>query len=189
MTAAVLTFDPPRAEPTVALCAGRILLLAGLTFGTANLVQWGILSGALDLHPALLAVNWTVAVGGFLIGLARLRRIGGEAGRRVGGWSRTFVLIQLGAALSLAAVSASAGDWGLMRWSSVAGLVFYAVGWAVAAIRTGAPNMGALSLVALGGGAGSAILFGTPDQYLIQAVTLALAAFLPGLWLVLGRRL
>jgi hypothetical protein len=33
------------------------------------------------------------------------------------------------------------------------------------------------------------MLFGTPDQYLIQAATLALAALLPGLWLAFGRRL
>lgn len=189
MTAATFALDTSRTEPTVAVCAGRVLLLAGLAFGTANLVQWGILGGALDLHPAMLGVNWTVAVGVFLIGLFQLRRIGGEAGRRVAGWSRAFVLIQLGAALSLAAVSASAGDWGLMRWNAVAGLTFYAIGWAVTAIRTGTPNMGVLFLVALGGAAAAAMLFGTPDQYLIQASTLALAALLPGLWLASGRRL
>ncbi len=189
MTAVAYTFDPPRTDTSVAVCAGRLLLLAGTVFGAANLFQWGVLSGALDLHPALLALSWAVAVGLFLTGLIRLRRTGGEAAHRVAGWSRAFILAHLGVALALAAVSNAAGDWGLMRWNAVAGLTLYAAGWAVAAIRTGTPNMGILFLVALGGAAGAAILLGTPDQYLAQAVTLALAALLPGLWLAFGRRL
>ncbi len=189
MTAAALTFDTPRSEPTAAICAGRVLLLAGLAFVPANLLQWAVLSGGADPHPALPGLNWTLAVGGFLICLSWLRRMGGEAGRRVAGWSRAIVLAQLGAVLSLAAVSASTGDWGLMRWSAVAGLTLFAVVWAVAAIRTAVPNMGILFLVSLAGAAGAAILFGAPDQYLIHAATLALAALLPGLWLALGRRL
>jgi hypothetical protein len=189
MTAAAFTFAPPRAEPGVTVCAGRLLLLAGSVFGAANLFQWGVLSGALDLHPAFLGLNWAIAVGVFMTGLIRLRRIGGEAARGVAGWSRAFVLALVGVALALAVVSYVAGDWGLMRWNSVAGLILYATGWAIAAIRTGTRNMGLLFLVALGGAAAGALLFGTPDQYLVQACTLALAALLPGLWLAFGRRL
>lgn len=189
MTAAALTYGLPRSEPTIAVCAGRVLMLAGLVFGSANLLQWAILGGALDLHPALLGLSWTAAVGLFLIGLFRLRRIGGEAGRRVAGWSRALVLVQLGAVLALAGLSASTGDWALMRWSAVIGLVFYAMGWAVAAVRTGRPNMGALFLVALAGAGAAAARLGMPDQSLIHASTLALSAFLPGLWLTTGRRL
>lgn len=189
MTAATLTFDTPRSESTVATCAGRLLLLAGSVFGAANLFQWAVLSGALELHPAFLGLNWAVAVGVFLTGLVRLRHMGGEAARGVAGWSRAFILAHLGVALVLAVVSNAAGDWSLMRWNAVAGLTLYAVGWAVAAIRTETPNMGVLFLVALGGAAVAATLFGTPDQYLIQACTLALAALLPGLWLAFGRRL
>lgn len=189
MTAAAFTFETPRSDTSAAVCAGRLLLLAGSAFGAANLFQWGVLSGALDLHPVFLALNWAVAVGVFLTGLFRLRRIGGEAARSVAGWSRVFILAHVGVALVLAAVSNAAGDWNLMRWNAVAGLSLYAVGWAVAAIRTETSNMGVLFLVALGGAAGAAMLFGTPDQYLIQAATLALVALLPGLWLALGRRL
>lgn len=189
MTAAAFTFAPSRAEPGVTVCAGRLLLLAGSVFGAANLFQWGVLSGVLDLHPAFLGLNWAIAVGLFMTGLIRLRRIGGEAARGVAGWSRAFVLALVGVALALAVVSYVAGDWGLMRWNSVAGLILYATGWAIAAIRTGTRNMGVLFLVALGGAAAAAMLFGTPDQYLVQAGTMALAALLPGLWLAFGRRL
>ena len=189
MTAATLTFDISRSETTVAACAGRVLLLAGITFGSANLYQWAVLTGAVDLHPVTLAVSWILAVGGFLFGLARLRRLGGEAGRRVAGWSRFAILAQIAIALAMAAVSAATGDWGLMRWAAIAGLVLYAVAWAVAAVRTETPNMGVLFLVTLAGAGAAAILFGTPDQYLINACTYALVALLPGFWLALGRRL
>jgi hypothetical protein len=189
MTAAAFTFDTARPDTSAAACAGRLLLLAGSVFGAANLFQWGVLSGALDLHPAFLALNWAVAVGVFITGLVRLRRTGGDAARGVAGWSRAFVLALVGVALALAVVSNAAGDWGLMRWNSVAGLLLYATGWGIAAVRTGTPNMGVLCLVALGGAAAGALLFGTPGQYLIQACTLALTALLPGLWLAFGRRL
>lgn len=189
MTAAAFAFTAPQPRPTVALCAGRVLLLAGLVFGSANLFQGAVLSGALDLHPVFLGLNWALAVGVFVIGSVRLRRVGGEAGQRVAGWSRAFILAHVGAALALSAISNTTGDWGLMRWNAVVGLTLYAAAWAIAAIRTARPNMGALFLVALGGAACAALQFGAPDQYLIQACTLALAAFLPGLWLAFGRRL
>lgn len=189
MTAAAFTLEPSRTVASVAVCAGRLLLLAGSVFGAANLFQWALLSGALDLHPAFLALNWAVAVGVFITGLVRLRRIGGDAARSVAGWSRVFILAQVGVALVLAVISNAAGDWGLMRWSPIAGLTLYATGWAIAAVRTQTRNMGVLFLVALGGAAGAALLYGTPDQYLILAGTLALAALLPGLWLAFGRRL
>jgi hypothetical protein len=189
MTAAAFASDTPRADTSVALCAGRWLLLSGTVFGTANLIQWGVLGGALDLHPAFLALNWAVAVGVFLTGQFRLRRTGGEVARRVAVWSRAFILAHLCVAIALAGVSNALGDWGLMRWTSVVGLGLYAAGWAMAAVRTGTSNMGVLCLVALGGSAAAAVSVSTPDQYLTLACTLGLVALLPGLWLALGRRL
>lgn len=186
-----ITFDlaASRALPTVSVCAGRVLLLAGITFGAANLVQWGVMSGALGWHPAVLGLSWPVAVGAFLTGVFRLRRAGGEAGRRVAGWSRAAILIHIGAALALAGLSAATGDWDLMRWTSAVGLTLYGLAWAVAAARTGTFNMAVVAATAFAGVAAIAARFGTPDQYLIYACALAVVALLPGLWLALGRGL
>lgn len=186
-----VTFDlaADRAAPTVSVCAGRVMVLAGVAFGAANLIQWGVLSGTLGWHPAVLSLSWPIAVGAFLTGLFRLRRAGGEAGLRVARWSRAAILIQIGAALALLAASAVTGDWGLMRWTSAVGLTLYGLAWAVAAVRTGTLNMAAVAFTAFAGVAGIALRFGTPDQYLIYACALALVALLPGLWLALGRRL
>ena len=185
--AAAYESDRPRAE--VAVCAGRVLLLAGAVFGAANLFQWGVQSGVLGLHPAALALSWPIAVGGFFAGLFRLRCAGGEAARTVAGWSRLGVALMVGAALALAGASALTEDWTLMRLVSAATLGLYGMAWLIALSRTGRPNMGLIALIALAGAGLQYATAGSPDQYLLQAATLALIALLPGLWLALGRRL
>ena len=189
MTTVALAYETDRPQADVAVCAGRVLLLAGVCFGAANLFQWGVQSGALGLHPAALALSWPVAVGIFFTGLFRLRRAGGEAARRVAGWSRLGVALMVGAALALAGVSALTGNWELMRLTSAATLGLYGLAWLVALGRTGRPNTGIIALVAFAGSGLQVLTAGTPDQYVFQAFTLALIALLPGLWLALGRRL
>lgn len=189
MTATALVYETDRPQADVAVCAGRVLLLAGVCFGAANLFQWGVQSGALGLHPAALSLSWPLAVGVFFTGLFRLRRAGGEAARRAAGWSRIGVGAMIGAALMLAAASAATGDWGLMRLVSAVTLGLYGMAWLVALGRTGRPNTGVIALIAFAGSGLQFLTAGTPDQYVLQAATLALIAVLPGLWLALGRRL
>ena len=189
MSAIAFDLAPPSSPPSVSVCAGRVMLLAGVAFGAANLIQWGVMSGILGWHPAVLSLSWPIAVGAFLIGVFRLRRAGSEAGQRVAGWSRAAILIHIGAALALAGLSAATGDWELMRWTSAIGLTLYGLAWSVAAARTGTVNMAVVAATAFAGVAAITLRFGTPDQYLIYACALALVALLPGLWLALGRRL
>lgn len=191
MTAAtdVLPAAIDRPAPTVAVCAGRVLLLAGAVFGTANLVQYGVRSGALGWHEATLGLNWLAAMAVFFPVLFRLRKIGGEAARRAAGWSRAAILSMLAAAGALAAVSAVTGDWSLMLWTSVATLGLYGLAWAVAFVRTRRFNLALIAGLAWAGAVCVATRLGAPEQYLLQAATLALVAVLPGLWLALGRRL
>lgn len=189
MTAATRSFDEAARAPTVVVCAGRVLVLAGLVFGTANLVQYGVRSGALGWHEATLGLNWLVALGVFFPVLFRLRRIGGEAARRAAGWSRAAILTMVAAALVLAAASAVIGDWTLMYWTSVATLALYGLVWLVAFGRARRPGLALIAATAFAGAAWVATRMGTPEQYLLQAVTLGLVAVLPGLWLAFGRRL
>lgn len=189
MSAVAFDLAPARPLPAVSVCAGRVLVLAGVAFGAANLIQWGVLGGTLGWHPAVLSLSWPIAVGAFLIGLVRLRRAGGEAGLRVARWSRAAILLQIGAALALLAVSAVTRDWGLMRWTSAVGLALYGLAWAIAGARTRTTNMVVIAVTAFAGVAAMALRFGTPDQYLIYAAALAPVALLPGLWLASGRRL
>jgi len=175
------------AAPTLAMAAGRNLIAAGAIFGSANLIQWGILSGALHLHPAMLSLVWPIAVGLFIFSVRRLRSIGGPAAIRAATWSRWAILVQIAAAVSLAGLSVVMQDWALMMWMSPIGLVFYGVAWQVAMLRGGRAWMGALALGAAASAGGVALLVGTPTQYLAYAMGLFAFALVPGLMLALTR--
>ena len=176
-------------EISLAVAAGRNLIAAGSIFAVANAVQWAIMSGSIDLHPAVLSLTWPIAVGTFLVILRQLRAAGGAAGRRTAVWSRFAILSQIGAALALVAASATTGQWGLMMWTSVVGLALYGVAWAIAAVRTRKTWIGAVALGCLCAAGGVATLVGTPGQYLAYACGLIAFAFLPGLALVFRGRI
>lgn len=188
MTAAALPLTL-KTSPSVADCVGRVLIVAGLCFGAANLVQWAVVSGAFHLHPAVLGLSWPAAVTVFLITVGRIRKTAGDAGRRVAGWSRLGVLTLICSALALLAASVATGDWGLMAWNSMASPMAYGAAWGIAALRAGRPNMALPSLIGFGGAAAVAATVGTADQYLACATTLALVAFLPGAALARGLRI
>lgn len=187
MTATPFPMNPAHPLPTLSIAAGRNLIAAGAIFGLANLFQWGVLSGVLPLHPALLSLTWPIAVTLFIVILRRLRRAGGPASVRATGWSRWGILLQIGAALALAAVSLWTGDWSLMMWMSPIGLGVYAVAWLVASLRGGRAWMGAVGLFAAAAAGGIALLVGTPAQYLAYAAGLFTFALLPGIVLANGR--
>jgi len=189
MTAAVLTASRDRADPTVPVCAGRILTAAGLCFGGANLFQWAVLSGALTIHPMALAFSWTLAVGAFLVTLFRVRKGSGEAGRIVGGWSRIGIMTSLAVVLSMVVASATQNNWALMQAAGGVSLTVYGVAWMIAALRTGRPMMGVVSLTAFAGVGGVFLNLGTPQQYLAAAVTLMFVALAPGIALACGDRI
>ena len=188
MTAASIAAPTSLAgRPTLDVAAGRNLIAAGSIFGAANLFQWGVMSGALHLHPAMLSLSWPVAVTAFILIVRRLRRLGGEPALRAASWSRWGILAQIGAALSLAAASALFGDWELMRWMSPIGLGFYGLAFSVAVIRGGPKWLAGAALGAFVAAAGVAQLIGTPSQYLAYACGLAAFAFIPGLVLASRR--
>lgn len=188
MTAAALDRAAfTRSEPSLVVAAGRNLIAAGAIFGLANLFQWGVLSGALHIHPAILSLSWPVAVTLFIVTLRRLRNAGGPDAVRAAAWSRLTILVQIGAALALAGISATLQNWTLMMWMSPIGLGVYAVAWLVAAIRGGAAWMGALGLGAAAAAGSVALLVGTPLQYLAYGAGLIIFALLPGLVLATSR--
>lgn len=189
MTAAALASSPLRSELALPVAAGRTLALAGTVFGLSNLFQYGVQSGALGLHPAVLSVSWPIAVGVFLIGLARLRRSGGEAGRRVAGWSRVAIVLMLSLAAALLAASLIQRNFELMLWAPPATLSLYGAVWLIALARARRPAMVLLAGLAFAGAGAVIARLGTPDQFLLQAATLSLVAVLPGIWLAFGRRL
>lgn len=187
MTAAVLPASAPVSTPTLAVAAGRVLALAGTVFGLSNLFQYGVQSGLLPLHPAVLSLSWPVAVTVFLFALARLRRMGGEAGRRAAVWSRLGIGATIGAALILLALSIVRQDFTTMYWMTPVGIGLYGVAWTTAAIRTRrgwmiGPAVGAFCAAGL-----AAALIDSPLRGLVYACALFAFVLIPGAWLASGR--
>jgi len=176
------------AEPALPVCAGRVLILAGTVFASANLFQFGVISGLLHLSPAALSLSWPIALIVFFMVLARLRAGGGANVHRVRTWSRMAIGVQIVAALSLLAFSVLRHDFTLMYWTSPVGLFVYAAAWLTAAMRGGRgwmimPSLGAVIT------AGVVIsLLGTAPAYLVYAAGLVAFVLVPGLWLTLGHR-
>lgn len=187
MTTATLELSPTAAAPTLAVAAGRNMVAAGAIFASANLFQWGVLSGALHLHPALLALSWPMAVTLFIVTVRRLRALGGEPASRAASWSRWAILAQIGAALTLAAASALVSDWELMRWMSPVGLAFYGAAFSIAVARGGPKWLAGVALGSIVAAGGVALLVGTPGQYLAYACGLIAFALIPGAALAFGR--
>lgn len=189
MTATVLTAPTAAfAEPTLTVAAGRVLTLAGAVFGLSNLFQYGVQSGLLHLHPAVLGLSWPVAVTAFLIGLRRLRASGGEAGRRAAGWSRYSIGAMILSALTLLTASILSHDFTLMLWMTPLGMGLYAVAWTIAVVRVRRLWMAVPATGAIVAAGAAVSLLGTPQQYLAYAAGLLLFALIPGALMATGRK-
>ncbi|HEX8471768.1 MAG TPA: hypothetical protein VF633_11710 [Brevundimonas sp.] len=176
------------AEPALAVCAGRVLILAGAVFASANLFQFGVMSGLLHLSPAALSLSWPVALAVFFTVLARLRRGGSVNVRRVTTWSRMAIGAQIVVAVVLLAVSFLRHDFTFMYWTSPIGLIVYGSAWMTTAIRGGRRWMIAPSLGAFAAAGVVISLLGTAPAYLAYAAGLVAFVLIPGLWLTLGHK-
>jgi len=186
MTAATLQTTFTGREPSLSVAAGRVLALAGAVFGLSNLFQYGVYSGLLNLHPAALGLSWPIAVAVFIVTLMRLRKAGGEAGKRAAGWSRLGILTMIASALTLLALSVAQKDFSLMYWMTPLGMGIYAVAWTTAAVKARrgwmlAQGVGAATIAGL-----TVTLLGAPEQYLFYAIGLMAFAFAPGVFMILS---
>lgn len=180
--------SPLLAEPALAVCAGRVLTLAGAVFAAANLFQYGVVSGLLHLHPATLSLSWPLALAVFFTVLGRLRAGGGANVRRVTTWSRMAIGAQILIALSLLGLSLLRHDFTVMYWTSPVGLTIYGLAWMTAAARGGRGWMVAPSLGAFVAAGVVISQLGTAPAYLAYAAGLTAFVLVPGLWLALGHK-
>ena len=173
------------------LLAGRFLVAAALIFGTANIGQWAIQSGVIDVNPW--AQLWLWIGAGIVFAIALVMLIGQQKGRP---GSQSSGNRAVGAAwsgvgygifvtwLGLVALSVKSGDWGWMSVMPTVVLVAYGSAWMVGAAMSGARWMSLTALLSYAGAVGVAWFIDSPAIYLIFTVVLVAVAFVPGLILM-----
>jgi len=173
------------------LLGGSILIAAGLIFGLASIVAYGIDSGILALPPVAYAFLWGGAGLIFAVVLMlQTRRTGGRPGaqsvanRAAGaGW------MGVGLAIFVMALGMSVVSW--KTGSEVAFMLFpslifalYGSGWAVSAAMSDQKWQWKLAIACWIAAPLIAFLTGSPLMWLGYAAGLFLFALLPGVLLV-----
>jgi hypothetical protein len=170
------------------LLAGRFLVAAALIFGFANIGQWAIQSGLIDVNPW--AQLWLWIGAGVVFGLTLtvlIQRQKGQPGSQSSGnravgaaWSGVGYGIFV-TWLGLVALSVKSGGWAWMSVMPTVVLVAYGSAWMVGAAMSGARWMSLTALLSYAGAIGVAWFIDTPAIYLIFTVVLVAVALIPGL--------
>ena len=173
------------------LLAGPMLVAAGLIFGTANLGQWAIQAGVLNVNPWAQLGLWIAAAVAFAVALTVLiGRIKGRPGynatgnRAVGAaWGGVGYGIFV-TWLGLVAMSVKTGDASWMSVMPTVVLVAYGSAWMVAAAMTKTRWMSLTALLSYAGAVAVGWFADDPAIYLVFTVVLAAVALVPGLLLM-----
>ena len=173
------------------LVGGRILITAGLVFGVAAIVHYGVDSGLIDVSPVAYPVVWGTAMliffGALIVGIRQADRKPGaqSASNRASGagW--------MGAGLCIFVMSLAMGVIGWKTQSDTAAMVFpslifalYGSAWAVSATMSGQKWQWWLAVGCWIATPLIAFLIGSPLMWLGYAAGLFLFALIPGLILV-----
>jgi len=165
-----------------------MMLWAGLSFGTASLVQYLTLANIIHLpHPAMAGLIWIAAMIVFVCG-GIVFKVGSRRSHldhpAVKRFRSIWLSLILGAmvvtgALILVLVKAKMGATAAFISAPVMTSV-YGVGWRIAGVMSGTRAFNILSLGAFAAAIGLAWLAGTPEQSLGYAAALVCFAVLPG---------
>lgn len=173
------------------LVGGRILVTAGLVFGAAAIIHYGINSGLIDLPSVAYLVLWGAAMLIFFGALiVETRRCEGKPGARSAG-NRAASAGWMGAGLGIFVMSLAMGVIGWKTQSSAVAAVFpslifalYGSGWAVSATMSGQKWQWYLAIGCWIATPLIAFLIGSPAMWLGYAAGLFLFALVPGLILM-----
>ncbi len=173
--------------PSVTLDGG-MMLWAGLSFGSASLVQYLTLANLIHLpHPAMAGMVWMVAMAVFVMGGIVLK-IGSKRSHldhpAVKRFRSIWLSLILGAlvvtaALVVVLVKAHLGATAAFISAPIMTSV-YGVGWRIAGVMSGNKAFTFLSLGSFAAAIGLAALAGMPEQSLGYAAALVCFAVLPG---------
>lgn len=173
------------------LLGGSILIAAGLIFGLASLVHYGIDSGIIDLPPVAYAALWASAMLVFFVAMTlQIRRIGGKPGAQSAA-NRAASAGWMGVGLGVFVMALSMAVIGWKVQSEIPALIFpslifalYGSGWAVSATMSDQKWQWRLAIACWIAAPLIAFLTGSSLMWLAYAAGLFLFALLPGVLLV-----
>ncbi len=173
------------------LLNGPILVAAALVFGLANLGQWAIMTGLIDVDPMAQLWLWLAAGAVFAIALfvlipraSRKPGYGSHSNKAVGAaWSGIgfgiFVMW-----LSLMAIGFKTGDWTMMWTMPSIVATAYGSAWIGSGAATGQRWMTVIGLIAYAGAVLFGFLIGETALYLAFTALMVATALVPGLLLM-----
>ncbi len=173
---------------------GGMQFWSGLSFGSASLVNWLVLSGQLTISPAFIGMAYMAATCVFLtmgvafkVGTDRamLQDAGYRRFRAVWGSLIIGAMFVIGALAIMLTRLHMAADIAFVI--SPVALCVYGIGWRVAAVMSGQRWPNFLSLGSFVAALYLATLAGTPQQSLAYTLCLITLAVIPGLLLLLRR--
>jgi hypothetical protein len=173
------------------LLGGAILITAGLVFGLASLVAYGIDSGILNVPPVAYAFLWGGAMLVFFVILAwQIRKTDRKPGAQSAA-NRAAGAGWMGVGLGIFVMSLSMAVIGWKVQSPIPSLIFpslifalYGSGWAVSATMSDQKWQWTLAIACWIAAPLIAFLTGSPLMWLAYAAGLFLFALLPGVLLV-----
>jgi len=191
-TASYVQTDFTEADASAVTLDGGMMLWAGLSFGTASLVQYLALANVIRLpNPAMTGLIWMAAMVVFVVGGIVLK-IGSKRSHldhpAVKRFRSIWLSLILGAlvvtaALIVVLIKAHLGATAAFISAPIMTSV-YGVGWRIAGVMSGKKLFNILSLGGFAAAIGLAALAGTPEQSLGYAAALVCLAVLPGAMLM-----
>jgi hypothetical protein len=191
-TASYVQTDSTYAGAPAVTLDGGMMLWAGLSFGTASLVQYLTLANLIHLpNPAMAGMIWMVAMLVFVLG-GIVFKIGSRKSHldhpEVKRFRSIWLSLILGAlvvtaALVVVLIKAHLGATAAFISAPIMTSV-YGVGWRIAGVMSGKKLFNILSLGGFAAAIGLAALAGQPEQSLGYAAALVCLAVLPGAMLM-----
>ena len=174
---------------------GGMQFWAGLSYGSASLVNYLVLSGRLHISPAFIGMAWMVATFVFVL-FGVVLKVGTDRSLLNDPGFKTFravwVSLILGAAVLVAAVITLMIKFHMGANSAFVtapiALTVYGIGWRVAAVMSRRMWLNGLSATSFVAAIYLATLAGSPQQSLAYSLCLIVVAILPGFLLLMHRR-
>ena len=173
---------------------GGMQFWAGLSYGSASLANYLVLSGRLHISPAFIGMAWLVATAVFVL-FGVVLKVGTDRNLLNDPGFKTFRAMWgsliLGAAVLVAAVITLMIKFQMGANSAFVtapiALCVYGIGWRMAAVMSRQKWLNALSLASFVSAIYLATLAGSPQQSLAYSLCLIVVAIMPGLVLLLRR--